>query len=136
MAKISRRTFIKGTGVALGTLAAAPLVSAQKAVSGPELDTFSKMSASHWGAFNARVEGGRFVQVTPFANDPFPSPMLQALPARTYAPDRIKYPMVRAGYLKNGYADMIVVNGKIVSMRSTSCRRPRLPRRPSSSLPK
>jgi len=96
MDKISRRKFLKGSSVALGGLAAAPLVSAQKAISGPSLDSFTKVSASHWGAFNGRVEGGRFVEARPFARDPFPSPMLQALPSRTYAPDRVKYPMERA----------------------------------------
>ena len=35
---------------------------------------------SHWGAFYAEVDGGRVVGVRPFARDPDPSPLMEAMP--------------------------------------------------------
>jgi biotin/methionine sulfoxide reductase len=54
---------------------------------------------SHWGAFLAQVEDGRFVGVKPFPRDPDPSPLIEAMPSAVYAPTRIATPMVREGYL-------------------------------------
>src|SRR6201993_1774976 len=55
-------------------------------------------SLSHWGAFNALVEAGRVVGCEPFAHDPAPSPMLQAIPAMVHSPLRIARPAVREGW--------------------------------------
>jgi biotin/methionine sulfoxide reductase len=57
---------------------------------------------SHWGAFLAEVKDGRFVGVRPFARDPDPSPLIEAMPAAVYSPTRIAQPMVREGYLAHG----------------------------------
>ena len=57
---------------------------------------------SHWGAFLAEVEDGRIVGVRPFAHDPDPSPLIQAMPAAVHSPTRIAQPMVREGWLANG----------------------------------
>ncbi len=57
---------------------------------------------SHWGAFLAQVQDGRFVGVQPFPRDPDPSPLIEAMPAAVYAPTRIAAPMVREGYLAGG----------------------------------
>ena len=35
--------------------------------------------SSHWGAFNALVEGGRLTKVEPFERDPHPSPIIDAI---------------------------------------------------------
>lgn len=57
--------------------------------------------AAHWGAFAARVAGGR-VDVRPDPLDPSPSPILgnfaDVLSTRT----RVRVPAVRAGWLENG----------------------------------
>ena len=37
-------------------------------------------SLAHWGAFTALVEHGRIVGCEPFARDPAPSSMLEAIP--------------------------------------------------------
>jgi biotin/methionine sulfoxide reductase len=55
-------------------------------------------SLSHWGAFNAPVEDGRVVGCEPFAHDPAPSPMLDAIPAMVHSPLRIARPAVREGW--------------------------------------
>jgi trimethylamine-N-oxide reductase (cytochrome c) len=68
--------------------------------------TRSVLNASHWGAFCARVESGRVVETVPFL-DRMPAPaaeMIRAIPAWLYSENRVKYPMVRAGYLKKGAA--------------------------------
>jgi biotin/methionine sulfoxide reductase len=57
-------------------------------------------SLSHWGAFTAVVEGGRVVRCEPFALDPHPSPMLDAISAMVHSPLRIERPAVREGWLK------------------------------------
>src|SRR5258707_13377467 len=54
---------------------------------------------SHWGAFLAEVKDGRFIGVRPFARDPDPSPLIEAMPAAVYSPTRIAQPMVREGFL-------------------------------------
>jgi len=59
-------------------------------------------TGSHWGLFDAEVEHGRIVGVRPFAKDPQPSPIIQAIPSAVYAPCRITRPMVRQGWLKRG----------------------------------
>jgi biotin/methionine sulfoxide reductase len=57
---------------------------------------------SHWGAFLAEVEDGRFVGVRPFPRDPDPSPLIVAMPAAVHSPMRIAAPMVRQGFLARG----------------------------------
>jgi biotin/methionine sulfoxide reductase len=55
-------------------------------------------SLAHWGAFNALVEDGRVIGCEPFAHDPTPSPMLDAIPAMVHSPLRIARPAVREGW--------------------------------------
>jgi hypothetical protein len=57
---------------------------------------------SHWGAFSAIVEDGRVVGTKPFALDPDPSPLIDAIPDAVHSPTRIRCPMVRSGWLKRG----------------------------------
>ena len=59
---------------------------------------------SHWGAFTAEVEDGRVTGVRPFARDPDPSAMIEAIPEALYAANRIAQPMVREGWLRDGPA--------------------------------
>ena len=57
---------------------------------------------SHFGAFTAIVENGRVVGAEPFALDPDPSPLIDAIPEAVYSPTRIATPMVREGWLAGG----------------------------------
>ena len=41
---------------------------------------------AHWGAFTALVENGRVIGCEPFARDPAPSDMLEAIPAMVHSP--------------------------------------------------
>src|SRR6266568_2276503 len=60
------------------------------------------LSGSHWGAFHAKVENGRFVSLRPWVQDPHPVPELAGVQDIVYSPSRIRYPMVRRAYLEHG----------------------------------
>lgn len=103
MAAIPRRRFLQGAGAAaLGTMAG-PSLLAHAATRGPTTDVMEAQQGSHWGPFVGRVQGGRFVQAVANPEDPFPSTMTQALPHSVYSPARVKYPMVREGFLRDGF---------------------------------
>lgn len=55
---------------------------------------------AHWGAYTAVVEDGRLIRCEPFAADPHPSPMLDAIVPMTYSPTRIRKPAVRRSWLQ------------------------------------
>ncbi len=59
-------------------------------------------TGSHWGLYDAEVEDGVLVGIQPFANDPQPTPMVNALPSAVYHESRITQPMVRKGFLAQG----------------------------------
>ena len=68
------------------------------------LDEGDVITASRWGVVRGHVQGGKLVRVTPFEHDYAPSVNLPGLRHLPYSPSRIRYPMVREGYLKNGPA--------------------------------
>ena len=55
-------------------------------------------SLAHWGAFTALVENGRVIGCEPFARDPAPSNMLEAIPEMVHSPLRIAQPAIREGW--------------------------------------
>ncbi|MBL8590717.1 MAG: trimethylamine-N-oxide reductase TorA [Methylobacteriaceae bacterium] len=99
-AELSRRSLLK-SGAAAGALGAfAPALLAQgvrAAVPDGEV-----LTGSHWGAFRAKVEGGRIVSVKPWEKDPAPSHQLAGVLDSVYSPTRIKYPMARRAWLEKG----------------------------------
>jgi trimethylamine-N-oxide reductase (cytochrome c) len=103
MTKLTRRSFL-GTTAAFGGMAAMPpLAGAHTLLTAPLLDASSRMTATHWGIIKAFVESGRLTRVEPYGKDAFsPSPVIQAFPDRVYTRNRVKYPMVREGFLKDG----------------------------------
>lgn len=62
--------------------------------------TVFRGSATHWGAFDAEIRGGRLVGIRPAANDPDPSPILQSLPDAVQGEGRVARPFVRKGFLE------------------------------------
>lgn len=56
--------------------------------------------ASHWGYFDAVVQEGRVVGVRPFAPDPIPGSLIEAVPDVVHAPCRIDRPYIRQGWLE------------------------------------
>ena len=59
-------------------------------------------TASHWGAYWAKVRDGRVVGVEPFEKDENPSPLAASLVQAVYDPSRIDRPYVRKGFLDHG----------------------------------
>lgn len=57
--------------------------------------------SAHWGAFRARQQGNH-IEITPFAADPDPSPLLGNFRDVLTHPARVTQPMVRKGWLENG----------------------------------
>lgn len=99
---LSRRGFIKSalaTG-ALGATGASLLVPGARAAA----DAGQKeiLTGSHWGAFYMRVENGRATGIRAWEQDPRPSPQLPGVLDSIYSPTRIRYPMVRRGWLEKG----------------------------------
>ncbi len=98
---ISRRTFLTGLVSSTSLIALRPVV-AKAAIS--NLENYTRLTSSHFGSFTAEVKDGIFVKTIPFAGDPFPSKMIEALPDRVNSDTRIRYPVVRAGFLEKGHA--------------------------------
>ncbi len=59
-------------------------------------------TASHWGAYDVLLRDGKLIGTQPFARDPNPSPMIDAMAEAVYASNRISAPMVRQGFLAYG----------------------------------
>ena len=101
---ISRRSFLGGmvattaSGV-IGSSLLAP--AAQAAVSAGKSRLL--VNGSHWGAFRARVENGKLVEVLPFEKDIMPVKMIDGVMGQLYSPARVRYPMVRLDWLKKGH---------------------------------
>ena len=64
----------------------------------------TSITACRWGIVRPYVKGGKIVALKPFEHDYAPSPNLQGLAELPYCAARIRYPMVREGYLKSGSA--------------------------------
>ena len=100
VSRVSRRAFLEGSAaIGLGAaIGPASLTGRAVAVDAPRL-----INAAHWGVMRAVVENGKFVKALPFEKDPAPVlPMIEATPSLVYSPSRVKYPMVRKGFLEKG----------------------------------
>ena len=62
----------------------------------------TKVTTSHWGAFNVTTENGRIIEVSPFAKDPNPSSISSLLPKAVHHHTRVAKPSIRRGWLKGG----------------------------------
>jgi biotin/methionine sulfoxide reductase len=65
----------------------------------------TKVTTSHWGAFEVDVEDGRIVATRPFAEDPEPSAIPGILPAAIHHKTRVARPSIRKGWLKSRARD-------------------------------
>jgi biotin/methionine sulfoxide reductase len=64
----------------------------------PTMPAYAFPTLAHWGAYTALVENGRVIGCEPFARDPAPSTMLEAIPAMVHSPLRIARPAIREGW--------------------------------------
>jgi trimethylamine-N-oxide reductase (cytochrome c) len=99
-AELSRRSLLGlGLGAGVFGLAGPALLTVGARAATPDGEV---LTGSHWGAFRAKVEGGRIVSVKPWEKDPAPSHQLEGVLDSIYSPTRIKYPMVRRAWLEKG----------------------------------
>lgn len=61
----------------------------------------TRVTSSHWGAFKVTTDNGRIVSVSPFAADPTPSSIPDAVPAAVHHSSRVMRPSIRRGWLKD-----------------------------------
>ncbi|MAE91407.1 MAG: Asp-tRNA(Asn)/Glu-tRNA(Gln) amidotransferase GatCAB subunit C, partial [Pelagibaca sp.] len=66
-------------------------------MSGPQS---TRVTSSHWGAFELDVEGDRIVAARPFGADPPPPEIPQAIPAAVHHRSRVARPSIRKGWLE------------------------------------
>jgi biotin/methionine sulfoxide reductase len=60
----------------------------------------TKVTSSHWGAFEVDVEGDRIVATRPFPDDPHPSSIPAILPAAVHHRTRVPRPSIRRAWLE------------------------------------
>ena len=60
----------------------------------------TKVTSSHWGAFEVDVEGDRIVATRPFSEDPHPTRIPDILPAAVHHRTRVARPSIRRGWLE------------------------------------
>lgn len=109
MNKISRRSFLSGmAGVGATVVLPATLLNTmvvKPAMANTETAPADfkgwKMSGAHWGAFRARVEADRVVEIRPFEFDKHPTDILKGTLGVIYSSSRVRYPMVRLDWFKN-----------------------------------
>ena len=108
---VSRRSFLNGITVAgVGSLMGPSLLTKAIAAVGK---TKEVLTAAHWGAMRALVDGGRWIKAMPFEKDYAPlKSVVASSPEAVYSRSRVKFPMVRAGYLKDGIKSDTSERGK------------------------
>lgn len=65
----------------------------------------TKVTSSHWGAFNVTTNNDRIVSVSDFPHDPNPSDIPHILPAAVHHASRVSRPCIRKSWLENGPDD-------------------------------
>lgn len=64
-------------------------------------DLKTRVTSSHWGAFEVVTQGDRIVKTRPFAHDPEPTSISEILPSAVHHASRVARPSIRHGWLKN-----------------------------------
>ncbi len=59
------------------------------------------LTSTHWGTYRARVQGDKLVGLDPVSWDRNPSPIGQSIVDGVVAPNRVRRPAVREGFLKS-----------------------------------
>ena len=99
---LSRRSFLTATSSLLALGAAGSLLPGSVGSAFAADGTKEVLGGSHWGAFWATVEDGRFTKIRPWEGDYHPSEQLPGVQDIVYNAARIRYPMVRRAYLEKG----------------------------------
>ena len=68
------------------------------------LEPRETLTATHWGTYRVSTEDGRLTSIRPLEMERDPAAMSASLADTLEAPARISQPMVREGYLRDGFA--------------------------------
>jgi biotin/methionine sulfoxide reductase len=60
----------------------------------------TRVTSSHWGAFEVVTEGNRIIETRPFAHDPSPSHIPEIVPQAVHHRTRVAKPAIRRGWLE------------------------------------
>lgn len=63
-------------------------------------DRQTRVTTSHWGAFEVVTQGDRIVETRPFARDPEPTSIPDILPKAVHHANRVARPSIRRGWLE------------------------------------
>ncbi|WGE57798.1 trimethylamine-N-oxide reductase TorA [Actinobacillus equuli] len=97
----SRRGFIKNTSLGLaGTSLAGGGVNALISTEAAAAEMQTVMTAAHWGALGVVVENGKVVKSGPAMPSSIENELQTVVPDQVHGETRVKYPMVRKGYLE------------------------------------
>ncbi|AVO39796.1 molybdopterin-dependent oxidoreductase [Pukyongiella litopenaei] len=66
-----------------------------------EATRLTRVTSSHWGAFEVDVAGDRIVATRPFSGDPQPPRIPEILPAAVHHRSRVARPSIRRGWLEH-----------------------------------
>ena len=99
MTELSRRSFLKGAGATAGALAITSVVpfSAQAATPPGK----AVLTAGRWGAILVEAKDGKIISSTNALPQTVPNSLQTTSADQVHTQARIKYPMVRKGYLAN-----------------------------------
>ncbi len=97
---VTRRGFVQGMLALGGATLLAPSPLTRKVWAAGENSEAWIQSGSHFGAFEAKVVNGEWLETRPFKHDKYPTEMLKAVREIVYNPSRVKYPMVRLDWLR------------------------------------
>ena len=64
-------------------------------------NSHTRVTSSHWGAFEVTTDDGQIVSVAPFSVDPTPSSIPNAIPKAVHHRSRVARPSVRKGWLND-----------------------------------
>lgn len=98
---ISRRGFLKGASASAGAFAISSIVPIPASANTNISDRGYVITAGRMGILKAKVEGGKLLETTNALPQTVVNHLQSTGPSQVYTQARIKYPMVRKGFLEN-----------------------------------
>ncbi|MCG6410865.1 molybdopterin guanine dinucleotide-containing S/N-oxide reductase [Vibrio fluvialis] len=99
MTTLTRRSFLKGAGMTAGAFAISSV--APMPVFANERSGSAVLTAGRWGAMLVEVKDGKIVSSTNALPQTVENSLQSSAPDQAHTQARVKYPMVRKGYLAN-----------------------------------
>ncbi|ABL99194.1 trimethylamine-N-oxide reductase TorA [Shewanella amazonensis] len=117
---MKRRDFLKGLmSASCMAIGSTSLLSPLNALAAPRGRDEWLTTGSHFGAFKIRRKNGVIAEVKPFELDKYPTDMINGIKGLVYNPSRIRYPMVRLDFYKNGHRSNTAERGDFRFVRVT-----------------